>query len=682
MRCSSILALACVAPLTVACGGEPDDCADCGGTRLVMDLGADLTTPEHFYDLPYPSDLRVDAEGHPILDGFPNPSEVFILSGLVENAEQARGFPVIPVVHLRFTAPLAAQSSESVIVADAGSPVLLLDVDPESPERGRLVPTLAETAEPDAYTPQNVLSIAARPGFVLRAKTRYAVVVRRELGGADGAPLTQPPVLTRLAKRAPAGEAEQRADESYAPLWETLDTLGIERASVAAATVFTTGDVVADQAALSQSVVDAYDVTLSGLKEHVDPELGELCVLEGTVDYPQFQLGKPPYNTEGRFVIGPDGLPTLQRNETAPIKIVLPKAPMPAGGYPLIVNIHGSGGYSIAMARPVADDGNPGAPIGPAFPYAVQGFAMAGSAMPLNPERLPGASETAYLNPNNLAAMRDTFRQGQIELRLFIEALSKLVIPPSALGACTGPSLPPGATHFRFDPKQILVTGQSMGGMYTNMIAATEPSLRLAVPTGAGGLWPHFIVHTPLQGGKFTGFLKLILGTEVKLTHLHPVLGLGAAALEAADPFAYAPRIARRPLPGHPVRPIFDPVAPDDSYFDRSTYDAIALAYGHQQAGAALWAEMQQALALGGLDGLLPFPVADNRKSEGGAAYTGVIAQYAPKALPGEAKADGHAIYSHRDDLKFQYACFAASFLKTGSARLPAPQDDWKKICP
>ncbi|MCC6898380.1 MAG: hypothetical protein IT377_05360 [Polyangiaceae bacterium] len=668
--------------LATGCGGDPEPCSDCDGTRLVMDLAADLTKPERFYDVPYPSDLRLDADGHPILDGFPNPNEVFILGGLAANAEEAKGFPVIPVAHLRFTAPLAVQSSETVIAADAGSPVLLLDVDAASPERGRLVPTLAESAEPDLYTAENVLSVAARPGFVLRPHTRYAVVVQSQLGGADGRPLAQASVLARLAKRAPRGEAEQRADELYAPLWETLDTLGVERANVAGATVFTTGDVVAEQAALSQAVVDAYDVTLTGLKEHVDAALGELCVLEGNVEYPQFQAGKPPYNTEGHFVLGGDGLPVLQRKETAPIKIVLPKTPMPPGGYPLMVNIHGSGGFSIAMARPVGDDGQPGGPIGPAFPYAAQGIAMAGSAMPLNPERFPGASETAYLNANNLAAMRDTFRQGQIELRLFVEALAKLKIEPVALGTCTGPTLPTGVTHFRFDPKKLLVTGQSMGGMYTNMLAATEPSLLLAVPTGAGGLWPHFIVHTPLQGGKFTGFLKLLLGTDVKLTHLHPVLGLGAAALEAADPFAYAPRIARRPLPGHPVRPVFDPVAPDDSYFAQLTYDAIALAYGHQQAGAELWPAMQQALALNELDGLLPFPVMNNRKSEGGAGYTGVVAQYAPKALPGEAKADGHAIYSHRDDLKFQYACFAASFLMTGSATLLAPKADWTAACP
>jgi hypothetical protein len=354
---------------------------------------------------------------------------------------------------------------------------------------------------------------------------------------------------------------------------------------------------------------------------------------------------------------------------------------MPVGGYPLILNIHGSGGFSIAMVRPVADDGKPGLPLGPAFPYAKRGFAMAGSAMPLNPERLPGASETAYINSNNLSAMRDTFRQGQLELRLFLEALQKLEIDPAVLASCVGPTLPTGATHFKFDPDKLLVTGQSMGGMYTNMIAAIEPKLRAVIPTGAGGHWTHFIFHTPLQGGKFPALLSLILGTDaLTFDFLHPVMGLGAGALEAADPIAYIPRIAQNPLPDHPVRPVYEPVAPQDSYFSTETYDAIALAFGHRQAGTEIWPTMQQALALRELDGLLTFPVVDDLTSPSGAKFTGVIIQFEPKGVNGEVP-DGHAIYSRRDDVKYQYGCFAQSFITTGHARVPPPVEDFSAPC-
>src|SRR4029078_3804732 len=107
---------------------------------------------------------------------------------------------------------------------------------------------------------------------------------------------------------------------------------------------------------------------------------------------------------------------------------------------------------------------------GPAYVLSPFGFAMAGSALPVNPERLPGAKETAYLNFNNLAAGHDLSRQGGIEQRLFLDALAKLQIPPAIVAACSGLTLPPGATDYHFDAGHVFAQGQSMGGQSTNMV--------------------------------------------------------------------------------------------------------------------------------------------------------------------------------------------------------------------
>jgi hypothetical protein len=302
---------------------------------------------------------------------------------------------------------------------------------------------------------------------------------------------------------------------------------------------------------------------------------------------------------------------------------------------------------------------------------------MAGFAMPLNPERFPGASEDEYLNVENFAAMRDTFRQGTLEARLFVEAMGKLTIPPALLSPCSGATLPGGATAFRFDTTKIAITGQSMGGMYTNMIGATEPLLRAAVPTGAGGHWTYFIRQTKLRDGQIPGFLVLVLGTSVVPTFMHPALSIGAAGLEPADPIVYMPRLAKRPLPGHPVRPIYEPVGKDDSYFPTSVYDAVALAYGHHQAGDVQWPEMQTALELADLEGVLPFPVAENMTSEAGGTYTGAVVQFVA-----DGPYDPHAIYSHRDDVKRQYACFWDAFMKTGRGVIVPLSTDWASPCP
>ncbi len=69
----------------------------------------------------------------------------------------------------------------------------------------------------------------------------------------------------------------------------------------------------------------------------------------------------------------------------------------------------------IGRGTVLVPDGMPTKGEGPAHVLAAHGFASVGCAHPVNPERLPGASDTAYLNFDNLAAFRDTFRQGVIE---------------------------------------------------------------------------------------------------------------------------------------------------------------------------------------------------------------------------------------------------------------------------
>src|SRR5690606_23966464 len=152
---------------------------------------------------------------------------------------------------------------------------------------GELIPTLAQTLEPDAYSPEHTLAIAPRPGFVLRPNTTYAAVVRTGALDAEGRPLATSPILDRLRTRAPSGAAEQAADAVYAPLWYTLSQLGVDAADVAGATVFTTGDVVQWTHDLSERVRRAHDVTITDLALNTlsDEQHPELCELKATVSY-------------------------------------------------------------------------------------------------------------------------------------------------------------------------------------------------------------------------------------------------------------------------------------------------------------------------------------------------------------------------------------------------------------
>ncbi len=667
----------------LACGKGSGSASADGGTTAVFVPTADLASADHFFDMPFPSDARRTASGAPDFAGLPNPLASSVLEGLRKIAMDRKGAPQMPVTFVRFTAPVAAQDPSKLIAADKASPVLLVDLDAGN----ALVPAVAQTLDADSYVPDGVLAIAPRPGFILAAAHKHAVVVMKKLGDAQGKPLGAPAAFTSLATGATGSVAD-----AYAPLWPALDALGVARADVAVATVFTTGDVAADMAAMSTKLMTTYTTDVTDV--HVDPDDGathdRYCELQATVTYPQFQSGLPPYDTDGLFHAGPDGLPTKTRDEASPLTITMPRGPMPVGGYPLVLYFHGTGGLSDG----VVDRGPwhletdpskcPGGALdtwngktgcntkglGPAYVVAEHGLGTAASAMPVNPQRFPaGANKDLpeYFNINNVASLRDIFRQGVIEQRLLIGAMRRLRVPPSAVAACTGMTLPAGETAFRFRDDQLFVQGQSMGAMYVNLVSAVDERVQAAVPTGAGGYWTYFILQTTFID-KLPAKLGLILGLPAGYTYMHPTLAMAQAALEPADPMTHMPRLAKNPLPGHPSRPVYQPVGKGDSYFPTTVQDAAALAYGHPQAGAVVWPTMQDLLGLGGLGGVLPFPIAQDVTSAAGAKSTGVVVQY-----EGDGVFDPHAIYSQLDAVKYQYGCFYASMLATGHATVPAP---------
>ncbi len=638
------------------------------GARLVFDLDGALNTPKTFFDAPFPSDLRLKADGRVDIDGWPTNGNT-ILEGMVEAAKEHVGFPMLPVAYFQFTKPIATRGLESLNAANQSSPVLLIDVDANSPERGRLYPTLAKTLSDDDYVPANVLAVAARPGFVLAPERSYAFLVMRSAGDVDGAALDVSPEMAALNRgETPAGARGAAASTLYAKLYATLGMLGIDAAEVAAAAVFTTGDVVKESNQLSTGLMGKHQAVISDLA--IDPDDGathpRFCELDGKMKVPQFQKGTPPFSFDGRFVFGTDKLPVVQRDETIPIKINLPKSAMPAAGFPLAVYFHGSGGLSsqVVDRGTAPPGGDPTKGEGPAHVLAAHGFATVGSALPVNPERVPGAMDTEYLNFNNLAAFRDTFRQGMIEQRMFMEALRTLAIPPSVVTACNLPA----AAGYKFDPDKLVALGQSMGGMYTNLIGSVERRIKAVVPTGAGGFWNLFITKTTLISGLPQLLGALLAIDQVDETFVHPGLFLFQLAWEPAEPVVHMARLGHRPLPGHPARPVYEPVGKGDSYFPIELYDAIVIAYDHQEAGQIILPSMQDALALDGRSGILPYPVMQNRTSLAGPKFTGAVVQY-----EGDGHSDPHSIYAQLDAVKYQYGCFLASFITSGVAVLAAP---------
>jgi hypothetical protein len=673
-----MVATTLVATVALACAKD-DAAADTDGAVGVMavfDLDADLAVPATFYDLPYPLDVRLDAQGHPDLRGMPHDVNQKTAGQLLQAAQERPGFPAVGAGYFVFDGPIAAQDRQAVVPADVASPVLLVDADPDSPQRGTLFPTILGTLPPDVYVLENMLAVAPYPGTVLPGDRTYAFVVLRSLGGADGTPLGVTPALASLAAgTTPPGVHAAAIAPMYAPLWETLDMLGVPRTEVAAATVFTVTDIVRENFELSELVRQQHDVSIEGLA--LEPDGGadheRFCELVGTIEMPQFPRGTPPFNEDGGYDYGPDGAPLEQRKETVVFVATIPKQPMPVGGYPLLHYIHGSAG----LAAQVVDRGPATVPgdfssqipgLGPAHIVADHGLAAIGASMPLNPERTPLAGDFDYINILNPRSFSYVFRQGVFEQRLILDAVETLSIDPSVLEGCDGPSLPGGETAYRFDLSRLVMMGQSMGAQYTNLTAAVDPRVRAVVPTGSGGLWSEFFEVSTLFGG-VNQLAGGVLGIDISdVNLLHPGVNMLETGWEPGEPIVSLPRLARRPLPGHPVRHVYEPVAPTDEFFPTTLFDAMSIAFGNQQAGDPVWPQMQAEHAIFGLDGIAPYPVTGNRTSETGEPFTGVVVQYEPDDI-----LNGHYIFQQRDEVKYQYGCFIASFLRDGIPRVPAP---------
>jgi hypothetical protein len=653
-----------------SCGDNGNDSA-----TVAFDLSSPLDRAT-FWDLPFPSDLRLTPSGKIDLTGFPNKRDRPIVADLVYSAADRKGFPVMPVAWFRFTDPASAPAKvlTDSAPAAAGNDLLLVDIDASSPEKGKLFPVISELLPDDEYTATALLAVAPRPGTVLRPKTNYAFVIKRSVAPS----VSIPPAFAALANGdTPNGSRGEAAQTLYAPLWPALQTLGIDVADVLVATVFTTGDEVQTIATRSSSLRQKYPVTITNLHvATVDTTNGPnahagFCDLIGTVDMPQFQDGTAPFNSGGKFVFDADGVPIKQTSLTIPVHITIPRTTMPAAGWPLLHYFHGSGGESVDLVD-LSEQKVPGGPRepgkGPGWVIAKSNIAGAAAALPLNPERFTNATDYQYLNINNLPAFPFTFQQGVIEQRLLLDALLQLQIPSTVLSACLGAALPSGALVHKFDPTKLAAGGHSMGGMYTNMIGAVEPRYKGFTPFGAGGFWPMMILQTAIvEDAK--GLLSGILGTDAdRFSFVHPTMGLLGMGWEISEPGASMARIARRPLDGGPPRHVYQPIGQNDKYFPNPVFDAAALSYGNNLAGPQTWPETAGALSLDGLGAALPYPVKGNR-TQAGVTTTSVAVQY-----KGDGIADPHNIFIQLEAVKYQYRCFLETLFRDGTPTVFAPK--------
>lgn len=609
------------------------------GTAVLMQ-SVDPSDPNSFFDMPWPLETRRHPDGRIDLTGHPRPTDHLASAMLFDVVSESTGFSQVSPAWFRFDELPPDWSVED-------GPLSLEQAFFVDLDDGRRLPVMAQRLEPDDYTPAQVLAIAPVWGDVLTAGHRWAAVLMREAGREE--PLGVPQALAEIRE----GVGPTPLVELFADLWARVDAAGLDPTRVAAATVFRPGDEVAANARFTDAVREAHSPRLTNLRLTEDDN-PRLCRLTATLTVPQFQSGEPPFDGgEGRFYTDGEA-PEVLRVDDAPVVLALPRQTMPEEGWPLVFFAHGTDGAAadvVDRGPRLEVDGPRQAGRGPAWVLAERGIASVGMATLLAPERLGFERDRAYLNLSNVGAYRDTWRQAMSDVRLLFDALNDLRLSEEVEG-CEG--LVSLTGEHRFQP-EILGMGQSAGAHLITEVAAIDDRVRAVAPTGSGGLWSLLLSEGSAVGGP-PELIAFALGTDVRLTPLHPGLAMLQHAFEAGEPLVHAQRLLTRPLPGHAPRHVYLPASAGDSFFPEVVYDAMAVAYGTELEGPEYWDSMGQRLDLAGRPARLEAPVSGNVDR-----ITAVVSQWR-----GDGIDDAHGVFGQDGRIQHQYACFFRTFLDHG----------------
>jgi hypothetical protein len=588
-----------------------------------------------FYSLPMPNDARRlegDADGrpHPNYWDFPNPTDSEQLGEYLSFlSTEVEGFGLNSGTFFSFTGPIAAPDWDSDSAAASQrceGPVRIVDVDPNSPDRGRCMPAQLHWVGADSLDPYlapNTFVVAPWWGFPLRPATTYAVVLVA-LEDEDGGVLQAPSTLLSLLE-AQSEHADLSA--AYAPLADFLSDqpqwLGSDSlAWISAATVFTTAHPTEQLASLAEAVRSHPDLPQwnsdEGLRELTtddDAFTANYSIYTSSYQALNFQAGDIPYASEGGGFVFEDGVPVPQWEERIPFAISEPNAgfEQPEAGWPVLLHAHGTGGDRYSHLS--------GGQTPPAKLAAARGFVSIGIPQPIHGERWPEGNAVTislysfnYFNPASGISM---FRQGAVDtvslLRFVQENLTE------------GGSIAQEHPDLRIDPENIYFLGHSQGGITGAMILPFASDIGAWVLSGAGGGVSMTVMQRedPLV---IRDALLNALGAPdtTDLFNLHPLVGLIQTIVEPSDPMNYAPLwIAQSE--GSPTSVLLTEGL-HDAQTPADTTEALAVA-GRLPIALPYHERDIEGLALRGIESLST-PYAGSSTHPNGAEVTAGLAQF------------------------------------------------------
>jgi hypothetical protein len=554
--------------------------------------------PKDFYARPYPSDDRKNADGTIDLSTYPRPSA--LIKEYVDTvAQDKHGFGENSCIYFRFSGAIDATSLPQTAQDSmaSGASVYLTEV-----AAGQRVPVVTHLREKGGkYAGPNLLAVCPFPGLPLAPLTKYTATVTTGVRAANGAPI-------------------QKGGE----------------------TTFTTGDPTSDMKALRDAVYR--DMPTPPVPTMMAWQAGgSFDEYDGVYDAPFYQQGTVPFLTpdkDGTIHFDAQGQPMLAHVDHLRFAMSVPKSPMPAGGYPMVIYAHGTGGnYRSFITEGLADR------------LGGVGIAMMSIDQVLHGPRDPTmqSPEVTFFNFQNIAAARDNVRQGGADdfqlLRLAQAWPSTLVLPMTN-------------AHVQFDSQRMAFMGHSQGGLTGPLFVAYEPGVRGATFSGAAGLLIIALLNKT-QPVNIPDVVATLINDD-PLDQFHPLLSLVQQYFEPADPCNYGRLYFQAPPMGTSPRSIFQTIGLVDHYAPVPGLKAFMLSMGLEPVG--MLPDPIDGLDLAGLsDGTAPV-----MGNVAGGAATGVAAEYTASGY------DGHFVLFDNTNAQRQSTGFMQSLLAgSGPATFP-----------
>jgi dienelactone hydrolase len=474
-------------------------------------------------------------------------------------------------------------------------------------------------------------TVYAKPDVPLDQHRRYAVVVTDAVRDTEGGPVGSDAVydacvgarvndycavLAQLAGYAAAVASPRQV--VAVSLFTTLSaTSWLERARAALAGVAPAPAMLQPRSVFR--VADMVSLTLSGqtgtrpvsftdLSLPLDPTL-----LAGLGRLAVGSFRSPGFLDAGRTLAAAPTAGEAPRpvaTEEVFFNVLLPDAPAPSTGYPVVIYGHGLGdsrfGGPTAVASTLARSGYAviaitavGHGFGPLSTFTIverngtrTTLLSGGRGLDLNGDGVIESDEGCTITAPVALGLRDCLRQTTVDLMQLVRAIRAGIDVD-------------GDGKADLDGARIYYAGQSLGGIYGTVFTAMEPAVRAAVLNVGGATVADIARWSPAYrgealaaiGGRTPSLLNkgatydenyVLRDQPVKINDVPGAIDIQNVfeSLEwagmAGDPVAFAPHLRASPLAGNPPRPVLFQVARGDQTVPNPTSAALVRAAGAQ----------------------------------------------------------------------------------------------------